>query len=443
MISYVKRLAGPFVEVGATRLPFGFLIFEPSDVFVAVATNEVEVPTNLNFGVDYKVEMNKDQNAVPGGTVVLTAPIKEGRIVVIGSAVDYTQEMQLSNYTRFPPDVINTAMDRIVVQIQQLVERQDRTLTLPATSSATPAEFLSSLFAASDEAIKKAGEAGHFAGAAADSAREAGDYAARAKEHLDNTAVEGRKQIAAIDKKADDEVLRIGNQAELRISQVTQAGSDQVGRVRLEGEAHTRASADEADRSAKAAHDANISAGKADAAAGVAVDAGVIAQKMAGDAQEARDQAQGVSLPLMAQIVHMSDELHRCITDVAQLSLARGQVFDARDRAVSAKEEAVRAETASLAYANDSHAQSAMADSRATDAGRSELVASQKAEEAKQSQVEAKKSEGIAVDAANVAQGVSVPLMAQVVSLADDIHAVDSHEQATSLRVAKLEEASK
>ena len=173
MISYVKRLAGPFVEVGATRLPFGFLIFEPSDVFVAVATNEVEVPTNLNFGVDYKVEMNKDQNAVPGGTVVLTAPIKEGRIVVIGSAVEYTQEMQLSNYTRFPPDVINTAMDRIVVQIQQLVERQDRTLTLPATSSATPEEFLRTVFESCDKAVFSAKNAKESETHAADSAAEA------------------------------------------------------------------------------------------------------------------------------------------------------------------------------------------------------------------------------------------------------------------------------
>lgn len=64
--------------------------------------------------------MNSDQDATPGGTVTLTIPIVKGQIFVVGSAVAYTQNMQLTNYSRFPPEIINKAMDRVVVQIQQI-----------------------------------------------------------------------------------------------------------------------------------------------------------------------------------------------------------------------------------------------------------------------------------------------------------------------------------
>lgn len=166
MIEYVKRLAGPFTSEGQSRLPFGFLIFEKTDVYVATADDPEAQARILVYGQDYSVEMNSDQTATPGGTVVLTTPIVKGNIFVVGSAVAYTQNMQLTNYSRFPPEIINEAMDRVVVQIQQLVECLGRTLSVPPTSDSTPEQLIEKLMAAQDDARQ-------FAEAAQKSAEEA------------------------------------------------------------------------------------------------------------------------------------------------------------------------------------------------------------------------------------------------------------------------------
>lgn len=166
MIEYVKRLAGPFTSEGQSRLPFGFLIFEKTDVYVATADDPEAQAKMLVYGQDYSVEMNADQTATPGGTVVLTTPIVKGNIFVVGSAVAYTQNMQLTNYSRFPPEIINEAMDRVVVQIQQLVERLGRTLSVPPTSDSTPEQLIEKLMSAQDDARQ-------FADAAQQSAEEA------------------------------------------------------------------------------------------------------------------------------------------------------------------------------------------------------------------------------------------------------------------------------
>lgn len=166
MIEYVKRLAGPFTSEGQSRLPFGFLIFEKTDVYVATADDPEAQAKMLVYGQDYSVEMNADQTATPGGTVVLTTPIVKGNIFVVGSAVAYTQNMQLTNYSRFPPEIINEAMDRVVVQIQQLVERLGRTLSVPPTFDSTPEQLIEKLMSAQDDARQ-------FADAAQKSAEEA------------------------------------------------------------------------------------------------------------------------------------------------------------------------------------------------------------------------------------------------------------------------------
>lgn len=182
MIEYVKRLAGPFTSEGQSRLPFGFLIFEKTDVYVATADDPEAQARILVYGQDYSVEMNSDQAATPGGTVVLTTPIIKGNIFVVGSAVAYTQNMQLTNYSRFPPEIINEAMDRVVVQIQQLVERFDRTLSVPPTSDSTPEQLIEKLLSAQNDARR-------FADAAEKSAEEAKKSEEKTKEYAEAATV--------------------------------------------------------------------------------------------------------------------------------------------------------------------------------------------------------------------------------------------------------------
>ena len=182
MIDDIKRLAGPYTSEGQSRLPFGFLIFEKTDVYVATADDPEAQAKMLVYGQDYSVEMNADQTATPGGTVVLTTPIVKGNIFVVGSAVAYTQNMQLTNYSRFPPEIINEAMDRVVVQIQQLVERLGRTLSVPPTSDSTPEQLIEKLMAAQNDARQ-------FAEAAQKSAEEAKKSEEQTKEYAEAATV--------------------------------------------------------------------------------------------------------------------------------------------------------------------------------------------------------------------------------------------------------------
>lgn len=152
MLDYIKRLAGPYTGEGETTFSFGFKVFEPTDVYVAVASSDQGSATTLVYGSDYSVELNDDQEATPGGSVTVVSPLVSGEILVVGSAVDYTQEVQLTNYSRFPPSIINDALDRIVMQIQQLVERIGRAITVPATSSSTVDEIYERLITAAEKA---------------------------------------------------------------------------------------------------------------------------------------------------------------------------------------------------------------------------------------------------------------------------------------------------
>lgn len=166
MIDYVKRLAGPYTGAGLKTFSFSFKIFEETDVYVATSSSDLEAAVNLSYGTDYSVTMNSDQDAAPGGSVTLTNGLAAGQILVIGSALAYTQETQLTNFSRFPPEIINTALDRIVVQIQQIVEALDRTVKVPATSSTTPEQLIEKLLSAQNDSRK-------FADAAEKSAEEA------------------------------------------------------------------------------------------------------------------------------------------------------------------------------------------------------------------------------------------------------------------------------
>ena len=157
-VEYIKRLAGPYVGdgTGQKTFSFGFLIFDESDVYVAVADSSDSEPSDLQQGTDYTVSMNADQSATPGGTITLTSEtgLAKDAVLVIGSNVPYTQTLDLKNYTRFPPERITTELDRIVVLIQQLLEDVSRAIKVPPTSSLDTEELVRALLAAGEAARK-------------------------------------------------------------------------------------------------------------------------------------------------------------------------------------------------------------------------------------------------------------------------------------------------
>ena len=139
----VKRRSGPFQGNGQTTdFPFGFYVFSNNDVRVETSDTDSVVTTVLVKDVDYTVTINADQNATAGGTVKLAKALPAGKSLAITSNLAYTQEMQLTNFSRFPPEIINTALDRTVILIQQLHEMAERHLTVPSTSEKTPQQVM-------------------------------------------------------------------------------------------------------------------------------------------------------------------------------------------------------------------------------------------------------------------------------------------------------------
>lgn len=146
MLDDVSRRAGPY-QGGTRYFSFDFKVFQETDVAVMVSSDGAAGETALVYGTDYSVELNADQDATPGGLVVLTSALESTKVLAIVSAIPYTQPTQLTNYSRFPPEILNKSLDRLEAQIQQLKEELSRAVTVDATDTMTPAELKQALLA--------------------------------------------------------------------------------------------------------------------------------------------------------------------------------------------------------------------------------------------------------------------------------------------------------
>jgi hypothetical protein len=141
-IPSTSRRAGPYSgNDTATSFAFNFKVFTADDILVTLA-NSAGVATELVLDTDYSVTLNSDQETSPGGTITYPLsgdPLATGETLAITGNSDYEQELDLPSGGNFPPIAIENQFDRIVMQIQQLVELLNRTLVIPATSDASGA----------------------------------------------------------------------------------------------------------------------------------------------------------------------------------------------------------------------------------------------------------------------------------------------------------------
>lgn len=156
MSDYIKRLAGPYIGTGngEKTFTFGFFTYEADEIYVGTSMSNDEATTILEEGVDYTVSLNDDQEAVPGGSITLLSEtgLAKGEALVIGSALDPVKTIELTNYSRFPPEQIDTEFNRIFIILQQIYEETGRTLKVPATSTETPEDMIERLLAAQQTA---------------------------------------------------------------------------------------------------------------------------------------------------------------------------------------------------------------------------------------------------------------------------------------------------
>ena len=161
----------------ATTYAFAFKVLDAATVVVTVADeNDLNSAVLVN-GVDYTVTLNADQDASPGGEIAY-AGLPVGHRLVITSATDASQPTALTNLGQFHANVIEAALDRIVIQHQQQQEQLDRCVKVVATSEQDPTTLL-------DNAVTSAS---NYATAAAGSASAAGTSASNAGTSETNAA---------------------------------------------------------------------------------------------------------------------------------------------------------------------------------------------------------------------------------------------------------------
>ncbi len=133
-IATTTRKAGPFTGNGVTTVfPFSFKVFTASDLTVVSTTEGLD--TTLVLNSSYSVVLNSNQDTSPGGTVTLFVAPASSYTITITSAVAQTQPVVLTNNGGFYPTVINNALDRLTILIQQLAEGLSRSLKISLSSS--------------------------------------------------------------------------------------------------------------------------------------------------------------------------------------------------------------------------------------------------------------------------------------------------------------------
>ena len=143
-VSSATRKAGPFAGNGVTTsYPFTFKVFTKGDITVT-RMNAAGVETLLVLDSDYTVTLNVDQDADPGGSITypdVGSPLPVGEQLTLSGSLAELQPTDITNLGGFYPQIIEDALDRAVILIQQLREITERTLKFPVSDNILVAEL--------------------------------------------------------------------------------------------------------------------------------------------------------------------------------------------------------------------------------------------------------------------------------------------------------------
>ena len=115
---------------------YTFKIFDDSDLDVIITTAG-GVETQLTLTTDYTVT---GAGVDAGGTIVLVDPANDapsGSTLTVMRDVPYTQETDYTEGDDFPAEAHEDALDKLLMQILQLVDKSNRSLMLQRSSTYT------------------------------------------------------------------------------------------------------------------------------------------------------------------------------------------------------------------------------------------------------------------------------------------------------------------
>lgn len=143
-VSSETRKAGPYACDGVdTTFDFEFKVFAAADVRVVLTTSAgVESDLTLNaVSSGFTVSLNADQDNDPGGTVTTTEAHAAGNTITITSDVADTQGTQLPAGGGWSPRVVERALDRLTILVQQVRLLVTGALRQPVSDSTTIGEL--------------------------------------------------------------------------------------------------------------------------------------------------------------------------------------------------------------------------------------------------------------------------------------------------------------
>lgn len=138
-ISSNTRKAGPYDGNGVTTaFPFEFKIFKKQDIAVTL-TDINGADSTLTLDSAYSVTLNANQDANPGGTItypISGSPLATGTKLTISGALEETQGTDITNAGGFFPQVVEDALDRVTILVQQIREFVTRSIKFPVSDDA-------------------------------------------------------------------------------------------------------------------------------------------------------------------------------------------------------------------------------------------------------------------------------------------------------------------
>jgi len=131
--SEVNR-SGPYNGNGVTTtFAYQFKIYNPLHLQI-IKTDPSGAEAVLTYEADYTVTGVGDDGG--GSAVLLVAPAAGYKITLL-LEVPFTQETDLENQGAYYAETVERALDLVVMRLQQLRERSDRAVTIPASADAS------------------------------------------------------------------------------------------------------------------------------------------------------------------------------------------------------------------------------------------------------------------------------------------------------------------
>lgn len=178
-IASATSKSGPYAGNGVTTVfAVAFACFAAADLIV-VRTDASGIDTALTLITDYSVSLNADQTNSPGGTITMVVAPPTGYQLTILRNVAATQGTQLPNQGGWYPQVVEKALDKLTMLVQQLGEKVSRSVQVGVTGG-DPSTLVAAINSAVTTSTAAASSASGSATAAAGSASAASGSAVAA-----------------------------------------------------------------------------------------------------------------------------------------------------------------------------------------------------------------------------------------------------------------------